>query len=217
MRSRWHFSFDRYYDPENMGIGKLRVFSDDVPGAAWPLHPHRDVESITYVVSGTFRHADSLGNDGVLAAGGVQRMTLGSGAWHSEQNHSQTEEVRFIQMWIMPAQRGLPLLSSAPVSLDDRHNRLLEVLGPVDAPGELVHVHQQAAVYLSRLDAGSSIAHEFRRDRVGYFYLVSGEAEVNGERLSTGDSAKVLGAGQLAVRAVETANDPRRDINVARF
>ena len=97
--ANWHFSFDEYHDPENMGWGTLRVFNDDrlVPGAVWPMHPHRDIEGLTYVVEGTFKHADSLGNGGVLPAGSVQRMTLGSGAYHSEQNGSQTEPIRFIQ------------------------------------------------------------------------------------------------------------------------
>ncbi|MBI4320196.1 MAG: pirin family protein, partial [Chloroflexi bacterium] len=108
-QARWHFSFDRYYDPSNMGIGKLRVFNHDtlVPGAIWPAHPHQDVEGITYVVSGTFEHADSLGNGGVLPAGSAQRMTLGSGAWHSERNHSKIEPMQFIQMWITPSRRGI--------------------------------------------------------------------------------------------------------------
>src|SRR5207244_8611727 len=105
--ANWHFSFDQYWDEANMGIGDLRVFNDDrlVPGAAWPMHPHRDIEGLTYVVEGTFQHADSLKDADypVLPAGSVQRMSLGSGAWHSEQNASQTEPMRFIQMWMVPA------------------------------------------------------------------------------------------------------------------
>src|SRR5438552_614517 len=108
--ARWHFSFDEYRDPGNMGFGNMRVFNDDrlVPGAIWPLHPHRNIEGLTYVVEGTFRHEDDVGGaPGPLPAGAVQRMTLGSGAWHSEQNASDTEPMRFIQMWIVPAARGL--------------------------------------------------------------------------------------------------------------
>src|SRR5207237_10758174 len=108
-RARWHFSFDKYNDPANMGMGTLRVFNHDTlaPGAVWPMHPHRDVEGITYVVTGHFEHADSIGGGGILEAGGVQRMTLGSGAEHSERNHSQTEEMQFLQLWILPGRRGL--------------------------------------------------------------------------------------------------------------
>ena len=107
--ANWHFSFDQYWDEANMGIGDLRVFNDDrlVPGAAWPMHPHRDIEGITYVAEGTFEHADSRGNGGILHPGAVQRATLGSGMQHSERNASKTEPMRFIQMWIMPSRRGL--------------------------------------------------------------------------------------------------------------
>ncbi|HEX2069722.1 MAG TPA: pirin family protein, partial [Actinomycetota bacterium] len=129
--ARWHFSFDRYYDPDNMGFGNLRVFNDDrlIPGAIWPLHPHRDIEGLTYVVEGLFKHEDNVGGaPGPLPAGSVQRMTLGSGAFHSEQNGSQTEPMRFIQMWIMPAERGLPpSVEQRSFAEDERRN----VLRPV--------------------------------------------------------------------------------------
>jgi redox-sensitive bicupin YhaK (pirin superfamily) len=109
-RANWHFSFDTYNDPENTWFGDLRVFNDDtlVPGAVWPMHPHRDIEGITYVAEGMFEHADSQGNGGILPPGSVQRATLGSGMEHSEGNHSKTEPMRFIQMWIIPREHGLP-------------------------------------------------------------------------------------------------------------
>ena len=122
-RARWHFSFDQYHDPENMGIGTLRVFNHDtlVPGATWPMHPHRDVEGITYVPKGQFEHAGSLGNGGVIEAGGVQRMTLGSGTLHSERNGSKTEPMRFLQFWILPDTAGLkPSLEQRQFTREDR-------------------------------------------------------------------------------------------------
>src|ERR1700675_4056890 len=109
-RARWHYSFDTYSDPEYVQFGSLRVFNDDrlIPGAIWPMHPHKDIEGLTYVVEALFRHQDDAGGaPGRLPAGSGQRMTLGSGALHSEQNASQTEPMRFIQIWIMPAQPGL--------------------------------------------------------------------------------------------------------------
>ena len=105
LRARWHFSFDHYRDPDNDEFGAMRVFNDDrlIPGAVWPLHPHRDVEGITYVVEGLFGHQDSVGGPfGPLPAGSIQRMTLGSGALHSELNASEEEPMRFIQIWILP-------------------------------------------------------------------------------------------------------------------
>lgn len=203
-QARWHFSFDRYYDPDNMGIGLLRVFNHDtlVPGAVWPMHPHRDIEGITYVVAGTFEHADSLGNDGVLEAGGVQRMTLGAGAWHSERNHSQTEPMQFIQMWIMPSRAGLrPSVEQKQYALEDRLNRLLRIVRPEHAEGEGVLVHQDVAVCVCRLEPGNGFDYSFERGRGGYFYLIEGAATVNGSPLATGDAAKITGDGALSVDA----------------
>ena len=122
--ARWHFSFDRYRDPEQLGVGALRVFNDDriIAGAEWPLHPHRDIESLTYVVSGHFLHADSLGNNGELEAGAAQVMTFSHrGDEHSEKNGSATEGLRFIQFWILPSTRDLETsVQQRPYTLEDR-------------------------------------------------------------------------------------------------
>ena len=201
--ARWHFSFDRYRDPENMGFGTLRVFNDDrlIPGAIWPMHPHRDIEGLTYVVEGTFRHEDSLGNDGVLPAGSVQRMTLGSGALHSEQNASQTEPMRFIQMWIMPAERGLePSCEQRVLTREDRTDTLLEAFSPPGGPG--VPVHQEARVYISSLSAGAEVGRDVPAGFGHYLYLIGGAVELLGEKLATGDAAKVRQEPRLEVRAL---------------
>jgi redox-sensitive bicupin YhaK (pirin superfamily) len=166
------------------------------------MHPHRDIEGITYVVAGTFEHADSLENGGTLLPGGVQRMTLGSGAWHSERNHSKTEPMQFIQMWILPNRRGLPpSVEQRQHSAEDRHNRLLQIVRPEGTEGTGVTVHQNVGMYVSGLDAGIVVEHEFSEGRGGYFYLIEGQVELNGERLTTGDAAKVLGEGLLHVQA----------------
>jgi hypothetical protein len=203
--ARWHFSFDRYRDPRQMGIGPLRVFNDDrlVPGAAWPMHPHADVEGLTYVVEGTFEHADSLGNGGSLQPGGVQRMTLGSGAHHSERNGSATEPMRFLQFWILPAAPSLPpSLEQRQFTLEDRRNRLLPVIGP--GGGEVVAVHQDATVFVAALDPGVEVAHGFDADRAGYLYVIEGRCRLSGpDELATGDAAKVFGPEELRIDAVE--------------
>ena len=134
--ANWHFSFDTYNDPENTWFGDLRVFNDDrlVPGAVWPMHPHRDIEGVTYVAEGSFEHADSRGNGGILPPGSVQRATLGSGMQHSEGNHSQTEPMRFIQIWIIPRERGLePSVEQREFPDAVRRGGWLPVLVP--APG----------------------------------------------------------------------------------
>jgi quercetin 2,3-dioxygenase len=204
--ARWHFSFDEYGDPRWVQFGTLRVFNDDrlVPGVAWPMHPHRDIEGLTYVVEGTFRHADSLRGDDypILPAGSAQRMTLGSGSWHSEQNASDTEPMRFIQMWIMPRERGLePSVEQRVFTRKDRTDRLLRVISP-DA-GDAVMVHQDASVYVSSLGPGKTLEHKFESGSGGYLYVIGGAMKLNGDRLATGDAAKIEEEERLTIEAEE--------------
>ncbi|HUL86028.1 MAG TPA: pirin family protein [Actinomycetota bacterium] len=192
-RARWHYSFDSYADPEYTSFGTLRVFNDDrlIPGAIWPMHPHRDIEGLTYVVEGSFRHQDDVGGaPGPLPAGSVQRMTLGSGAWHSEQNASETEPMRFIQLWIMPSERGLtPGVEQKVFTVQDRTDRLLRVIS--GAGGDAVLVHQDAHVFVSHLNAGARIGHPLPVGRGAYLYVIEGDVEVNGARMVTGSAAQI--------------------------
>ena len=207
-RARWHFSFDQYYDPDHMGIGSLRVFNHDtlVPGAVWPMHPHQDVEGITYVVAGEFEHADSLGNGGILYPGGVQRMRLGSGARHSEANHSSSNEMQFIQLWILPSITGLePSVEQRQYEEDERVNKLLQVLRPEGSNEEGIDVQQDARIFVSRLEDGASIAHEVSPGLGGYFYLIQGRVELNRESLASGDAAYIRGGGRLDIAARTTS------------
>jgi redox-sensitive bicupin YhaK (pirin superfamily) len=202
-RGRWHFSFDSYRDPKHDSFGAMRVFNDDrlIPGAVWPMHPHRDIEGITYVVEGTFGHADGLGGAyGPLPAGSVQRMTLGSGAEHSEQNASQTEPMRFIQIWILPNEANLkPQVEQRIFTRIDRTNRLLKVVGPEGS--YVVKVHQDAAVLVGSLGAGLEVKHAIGEGRGAYVYLIDGEAAFDENDVSTGDAAEVTGPADLHVRA----------------
>jgi redox-sensitive bicupin YhaK (pirin superfamily) len=202
-RARWHFSFDRYRDPKNDSFGAMRVFNDDrlVPGAVWPLHPHRDVEGLTYVVEGMFGHEDNVGGSfGPLPAGSVQRMTLGSGALHSELNASKTEPMRFIQIWILPDTPSLPpAVEQRVFTRLDRTNRLLKVIGPEG--GDVVKVHQDAAVHVASLDPGTEVTHALGKGRGAYVYLIEGQASLDDETLATGDAAKVTDQRSLRIRA----------------
>ncbi|MGZ4110052.1 MAG: pirin family protein [Actinomycetota bacterium] len=202
-RARWHYSFDTYYDPEYVQFGTLRVFNDDrlIPGAIWPMHPHRDIEGLTYVVEGSFRHQDDVGGPpGPLPAGSVQRMTLGSGAWHSEQNASETEPMRFIQLWIMPSERGLPPgVEQKVFTKDDRTDTLLKVISGDD--GDAVLVHQDADVFVSHLSAGARVEHPLRDGRGVYLYVIEGDVSVNGERMTTGDAAQITEEPSVAIEA----------------
>jgi quercetin 2,3-dioxygenase len=202
--ARWHFSFDRYRDPKQMGVGPLRVFNHDrlAPGAAWPMHPHADVEGITYVWKGSFRHADSLRNDGVLQPGGVQLMTLGSGAQHSEQNASETEPMEFLQLWILPDTPGLPPgIQQRQFLKEQRTGRLLQVIGP-DA--DALKVRQDAAaVYVAALPSGTEVSHAFPSGRGGYLYLIEGNLVLGQDQLSTGDAVKIREEPELRLRATQ--------------
>ena len=202
-RARWHFSFDTYRDPENDSFGAMRVFNDDrlIPGAVWPLHPHRDVEGLTYVVEGTFGHQDNVGGAfGPLPAGSVQRMTLGAGALHSELNASKDEPMRFIQIWILPDTPGLPPgVEQRVFTKEDRADRLLNVIGPQG--GDVVLVHQDASVHVASLSPGAEVRHAIGEGRGAYAYLIGGAATFDGEAVSTGDAAKVTDAEALTIRA----------------
>jgi len=202
-QARWHFSFDNYRDLENDAFGALRVFNDDrlVPGAVWPLHPHRDVEGLTYVVEGLFGHEDNVGGPfGPLPAGSVQRMTLGAGAWHSERNASADQPMRFIQLWILPRTADLPPgVEQREFTRADRTDRLLKVIGPEG--GEVVKVHQDASVHVARLEAGSSVGHRLAPGRGAYVYLIEGEATFDSHAVATGDAAKVSEQPELTIAA----------------
>jgi redox-sensitive bicupin YhaK (pirin superfamily) len=204
--ARWHFSFAGYRDPDNESFGAMRVFNDDrlVPGAIWPLHPHKDVEGLTYVVEGTFRHEDSVGGSpGPLPAGSVQRMTLGSGAYHSEQNASADERMRFIQIWILPDTADLePSVEQQVFTAEDRTDRLLEVVSPRGGHSA-VKVHQDARVLVSRMSPGTELEHPVGPGRGVYAYLIGGGASFDDEPVATGDAAKVRGQDRLTVRAGE--------------
>jgi hypothetical protein len=202
-RARWHFSFDTYHDPEYMRFGTLRVFNDDrlVPGAIWPMHPHRDIEGLTYVVEGSFRHEDDVGGPpGPLPAGSVQRMTLGRGARHSEQNASETDPMRFIQMWILPAEPGLePGVEQKVFTEEDRTDRLLKVIS--GGGGDAVLVHQDAHVVVARVNPGVEVGHDLAAGRGLYLSVIEGDADVLGERMTTGDAARIREEASIPIRA----------------
>jgi quercetin 2,3-dioxygenase len=199
--ARWHFSFDRYRDPDQMGIGALRVFNDDriIAGAEWPMHPHRDIESLTYVVSGHFLHADSLGNNGRLEAGAAQVMTFSHGLdQHSEKNGSADDPLRFIQFWILPSVVGLETrVQQRRYMIEDRTNRWLQIMGPAGTDG--LDLSQDARALVVHLTPGHRLEHAFGPRRGGYFYVIDGRVNVDGEHLGTGDALKITGGTDLAI------------------
>ena len=204
-QARWHFSFDHYRDPGQMGVGPLRVFNDDrlEPGAVWPMHPHRDIESCTYVVEGTFAHQDSLGNGGRFEAGAAQVMRFShAGAHHSELNGSETEPMRFIQFWLLPSVEGLESsVQQRQYTTEDRTDTWLQVMGPEGEEG--LDLAQDARVLVSRLSAGTALTRSLPERRGGYLYLMDGTLEIGDDKLSTGDAVKIHGPKHLEVTATD--------------
>jgi hypothetical protein len=207
--AHWHFSFDTYRDPDpaNEHFGAMRVFNDNrlIPGAGWPLHSHHDVEALTYVVEGNFGHEDNVGGaPGPLPAGSVQRMTLGPGALHAEQNPSKTDPMRFIGIWILPDTADLqPGVEQRVFTKADRTNRLLKVVAPVGEPGETVKVHQDASVFVASLDPDVEVVHEMAPGRGAYVYLIDGGAKFGGQPVTTGAAARVTLRPSIEIRATE--------------
>ncbi|MGH9940349.1 MAG: pirin family protein [Blastocatellia bacterium] len=197
----WLFSFDRYYDPDNMTFGPLRVFNHDAVkgGGGFPTHPHREMEIVTYVLDGELRHKDSTGGAGSIRAGEVQRMTAGTGVAHSEFNASEKDTVRLLQMWVLPRSEGLtPSYEQKRFTTEQRAGALLPIASGQDAPGA-VKVHQDVTFYVSRLRAGDSVAHELKPERRAFFYVIDGEVTLNGEKLSAGDQARVTDVRTLEI------------------
>jgi redox-sensitive bicupin YhaK (pirin superfamily) len=207
--ARWHFSFDHYLDPEQMGVGALRVFNDDriVAGADWPMHPHRDIESLTYVVEGDFLHADSLDNNGHLQPGGAQVMRFsGRGDMHSEKNGSDSAPMRFIQFWILPSQRGLETsVQQRQYTREERTDRWLQIMGPEGEDG--LDLAQDARALVSRLSEGAELKYSLDPGRGGYLYVIDGEVAAAATTLAAGDAAKIEGHEDVVLSASDGASD----------
>jgi len=198
----WHFSFDQYYDPANVQFGPLRVFNDDVirAGGGFPLHGHKEMEIVTYVIEGELEHRDSMGNVGRIGPGEVQRMSAGTGVRHSEYNASKEKPLRLVQLWVLPAVKGLePSWEQKKFTREERAGKLLPVAVPAESGSANggVKIHQDATIYASVLRPGDSVAHKLGSGRRAYLFVVSGEVELNGQKLSGGDQARITDESKL--------------------
>jgi redox-sensitive bicupin YhaK (pirin superfamily) len=207
LKARWHFSFDSYYDPDNLQFGPLRVFNNDViqPAQGFGMHPHANMEILTYVIDGALEHRDSIGGHGIIHAGEVQRMSAGKGIVHSEFNASPDDSVELVQIWILPAKQDVqPSYEQKQFTVEDRTGKLLAIASP-DASNGSVVVGQDITMYVSRLEAGSSASHVVSPGRRAYVFVIDGEATLNGEALSRGDSVKAEEVERLAFAAESAA------------
>ncbi|HET9096601.1 MAG TPA: pirin family protein [Candidatus Baltobacteraceae bacterium] len=196
------FSFADYYDPQNLNWGALRVFNDDfiAGGAGFPLHPHRDMEILTYVLSGELEHQDSMGNRGVVKPGGVQFMSAGTGVRHSETNARKDVELHLVQMWVLPAKAGTPpTYGQKDFTLEDRRNSWLAVASGHHAIAAPISLTQDAALLVSRLE-NHELRHTFEPNRFGFLFVASGELEAGGEQLQAGDAVRMYAIERLDLR-----------------
>lgn len=201
------FSFDQYFDPAHMHWRSLRVINEDrvQPGQGFPTHSHRDMEIITYILSGALEHRDSMGNGSVIRPGDVQRMSAGTGVSHSELNPSNTESVHLLQIWILPSRRGLaPSYEEKFFSEGERRGRLRLVASEDGREGS-VTIQQDARLYAAILDADVSVEHTLGAKRYAWWQVARGAVKLNEFDLQQGDGAAVSNETDLKIVAQESA------------
>lgn len=195
------FSFADYLDPQNLNWGALRVFNDDViaPGQGFGTHPHRDMEILTYVLDGALEHKDSMGNVGVVRAGGVQYVSAGTGIAHSEYNHSSESPVHLVQMWVLPRARGLkPQYGQVDYTVGERRNRWLPIASGENGIESKIKIWQDATAYVARLE-NAVLPFAVRAGRLGFLFVAGGELRASGETLRAGDALRITGPVELSL------------------
>ena len=201
--SRHTFSFGEYHDPKHMGFGSLRVINEDrvAPGKGFGTHAHRDMEIISYVLEGALEHKDSIGTGSVIRPGDVQIMSAGTGIRHSEFNHSATDPVHFLQIWILPDRQGItPRYEQKRFTDDDKRGHLL-LIGSSDGRDGSVVIHQDVSLFAALLNAGDQLAHDLSPGRRAWLQVLRGALEVNGDDLSVGDGVAVEGESRVTIHA----------------
>lgn len=203
--ARHSFSFGDYYDAAEMGWGALRVINEDrvAPGTGFGRHGHRDMEIVTYILSGALEHKDSLGNGDVIRRGEVQRMSAGTGILHSEFNPSPDEPTHLLQIWIEPAVRGRPAsYEQQALGIGEMRGHWHLVASPDGAEGSTT-IGQDARLWASLLGAGEALAYTLGPGRLAYVHVVRGRLALNGQNLATGDGAKIADESALQFLAGE--------------
>jgi quercetin 2,3-dioxygenase len=200
--SRFSFSFDQYYDPEHVQFRSLRVINEDVvaPGKGFGMHPHRDMEILTWILDGSLEHRDSMGSGAVIRPGELQHMTAGTGVMHSEFNPSPNKPTHLLQIWILPERKNLkPEYEQLEFSDENLRGKFHLVAGP-EAP---VTIHQDADLYIARLDKGAKASHSLSNGRHAWIQVAQGSVLVNGTQLKQGDGAAVSKETEVRVEARE--------------
>lgn len=204
LNSYHSFSFAGYHNPERMHFGALRVLNDDTVagGMGFGAHPHDNMEIISIPLSGTLEHQDNAGNHGIIRSGDVQMMSAGTGIAHSEKNHSRSEQVKFLQSWIIPNKRNVtPRYDQQSFRAEDRHNQFQQVLSP--SPDDAgVWIQQDAWFHLADFDAGHAVEYQVKKSGNGvYVFVLEGEANIAGQELRRRDGLGIWETGQFDVQA----------------
>lgn len=208
------FSFADYYDPKWMGFRSLRVINDDLvmPGMGFGMHPHRDMEIITYILSGQLEHKDSMGNGRVIKPGDVQYMAAGTGVLHSEFNPSADEAVRLLQIWIQPDRKGVTP-RYAEKSFAAAPTGAFNLVASKAGRDGSIAIHQDADLLLAKLTAGQSVTHNLADSRAAWLHVAEGEVTINGQKLTGGDAAVFEGKSKIDITAGKAAQVLLFDLN----
>jgi quercetin 2,3-dioxygenase len=201
LKSFHSFSFADYHEPEHMGFGNLRVINEDriAAGTGFGTHGHRDMEIVSYVLDGALGHKDSIGNGATIVPGEVQRMSAGRGIAHSEFNHAPGRTTHFLQIWLLPAQRGIePGYEQKAFADADKRGRLRLVASPDGRDGS-VTIHADASMRAGLFDGAERAELALDARRLAYVHVVRGEVAINGQPLAAGDGAKLSGESRLVI------------------
>jgi redox-sensitive bicupin YhaK (pirin superfamily) len=204
---RHSFSFGQYFDPEFMGFGPLRVLNDDriAPGGGFDTHPHRDMEIVTVVLRGALEHKDSMGNNSVIRAGDVQRMSAGTGIMHSEFNHSRSEPVHLLQIWIEPERKGIePSYEQRSFPAAERSGTMRLAASHDGRQGSL-RIHRAVDLHLAALGADEEVEHDLGAARRAWIQVATGAAKANDHDLGPGDGAAIEEESRIVLTADEEA------------
>lgn len=205
LKSKHTFSFADYHNPSMMGFAKLRVVNEDwiEPAQGFGKHPHRDMEIVTYMIDGALEHKDSMGNGSVIRPGELQRMTAGTGIFHSEFNHSSEEQAHLLQIWILPEKSGLePGYEQKLFPREEKHNQW-RIVGSRDGRDGSLTIHQDVNLWSTVLDENVEISYTFDGSRRGFLQVVRGTVEIGGESLSAGDAVATQDQRAFTIGSLE--------------
>ena len=208
LESRFHFSFAEYINPNNMNFGVLRVLNDDIvhPESGFDTHPHANMEIISYVVNGEITHKDSMGNSETLKRGEVQYLSAGDGIYHSEHNVNKSDDLRLLQIWIIPPKSGLPrLYGSKRYEEKDRINKFLNIVSSTNGTAD-IKIYQDINIYVSELEVDKSLEFEIKENRQVYFVQIEGSSNINEITLNAGDAMEIVNIEKIEIKALENSH-----------